>query len=301
MAGIFFDYTPGRIDARFEHGDSFDFIDMRIRMLGATVTETTCDDQFKKGEPVDYVVPVLEFTVYMSSVWCPFTDYIRFLEAMVIQVKKCSFTWDAEGPDGEMKWVRRFVNKDGFLTIEWSGRDEELKHRMHLETRQTVSMLYNSFRHFVESPEYDPLRYEELPTGEVLVEGLGLRYSEDEIIEHFKYLELPQARKLFFAIVERAGHRNGVPHEAELWPEETTQVRQPVDFDQCLALYGDSAYEETDRYIPDDWAKWNAAERESDMKNFFAKGILSSWHGARLRDMRSTIVEKYLAQVTTVP
>lgn len=79
MAGTFFDYTPGYLDVRFEHGDSFDYIDMHIRMLGATVITTDCVDEFNKEAPVHHVDPAAEFTVCMSSVFCPFKDSIMII------------------------------------------------------------------------------------------------------------------------------------------------------------------------------------------------------------------------------
>lgn len=130
MAGSLFDYTLGKLEVRFEHGDGYDSINMHIKMYGEKITTTDCDDQFKKDDPIDHASPKLEFMVYMTSVWCPFADYIRFIEAIVIQVQECSFSWDSEGPFGEMKWSRRFLNKDGFLTVEWSAWEDKFKHRI---------------------------------------------------------------------------------------------------------------------------------------------------------------------------
>jgi hypothetical protein len=37
---------------------------------------------------------------------------------------------------------------------------------MMLNTRQAVRMLYSAYRRFVESPGYDPIRYEKMQAGE---------------------------------------------------------------------------------------------------------------------------------------
>lgn len=298
MAGTIFDYQPGRINARFRHGSGFDTIVLRIRMSGAVVTTTPCDDQFQKGKPVNHVADRQDFSVYMTSVWCPFANFIRFLEAIVIQVQECSFDWDAEGPCGVMKWERRFVNKNGFLTVEWHSRNAKFEHRMMLDTKQTVRMLYTAFRRFVESPEYDFLRYEEHTIGEALVAGLGGRYSEDEIVEHIKWLDLKGARKLLDVILQRSGYRRGCSYEWK--PENADQIRQPMEFDQCMAIYGvidyeDSEYCKPDRYIRDEWAGWDAAQREADLLELLACGS-GGWYGAPLREMRSTLIEEYLAR-----
>lgn len=300
MSGTFFDYQPGRINARFRHGSGFDTIVLRVRMSGAVVTTTPCDDQFQKGNPVNHVAAKQNFSVCMTSVWCPFADLIRFLEAIVIQVRECSFDWDAEGPCGVMKWERRFVNKNGFLTVEWHSRSAKFEHRMMLDTKQTVRMLYTAFRQFVASPEYDYLRYEEHTYGEELVDGLGRRYSQNEIIEYLKSLDLKAARKLLNAIFQRSGFRKRGMLAADWHSENAEQIKQPIEFEQCMVLHGDIGNEDIDRegsdhYIRDEWTGWDDAQRESDLKELFASNT-GSWYGARLREMRSTIIEDYLSR-----
>ena len=70
-----------------------------------------------------------------------------------------------------------------------------------------------------------------------------------------------------------------------------------------MVLHGDIGNEDidhegSDHYIRDEWAGWNAAQREADLKELFISNT-GSWYGARLRDMRSTIVEEYLARDST--
>ena len=303
MGGTLFDYTPGYIDVRFEHSDSFDYIDMHIRLLGATATTTECNDDFTKEEPVHHIETAMEFTVYMSSLFCPFSDYIRFLEAMVIQVEKCAFTWDPEGPYVAMEWERRYLNQDGFLTVEWSGHGREFKHRMMLETRQTITMLYTAFRHFVESSAYDPVRYEKLTIGEEMCLGLGKLYSQDAIIDYLKILDRNTARKLTDAIMQRVGSRRIMDHLTNP-PESPKDIRLPINFDKCLSLYGfieKSNPEEidpadSDFYILDEWQEMEQIKREKTLKELFEQFSLLGWNGSHLSDARSSIVESYLAQ-----
>ena len=134
-------------------------------------------------------------------------------------MRECSFGGDAEGPDGGMKWERRFINENGFLAVTWYSHYAKFEHRMMLDTRQAVRMLYTAFRRFVESPEYDYLRYEEHTYGEELVDGLGGRYSEAEIIKYLKSLDLRAARKLLNAIFQRSGFRKSVMLAADWHPE----------------------------------------------------------------------------------
>jgi hypothetical protein len=98
MSGTVIDYQPGRIDARFHHGGDFDYIVLRVRMSDAAVTTAPCDDEFRVGKPFARVAPRIDSSVYMTSVFCRFADFIRFLEAIAIQVQECAFEWDADGP-----------------------------------------------------------------------------------------------------------------------------------------------------------------------------------------------------------
>jgi hypothetical protein len=302
MAGTFFDYTPGKLEVRFEHGEHGDTINMYIKMHGAKITTTDCDDQFKKDDPIDHASPKLEFMVYMTSVWCPFADYISFLEAITTQVRECSFSWDAEGPDCAIKWSRKYRNQDGFLSVEWIGR-EEFEHRIHLETMQVVGELYQSFRSFVESKRYDPLRYERLTIGEVLFLGLGGQYSLEEISAHIKTLDTVEARKLIDSIFERGYRRNGVNKSNDSWPESLDELGQPIEFSRCLLLYGGRNHKNYDGfdvenstvYVDDSWPNLDMVAREVYLVELF-KGGTWGWFGANLREMRSTMIENYLAQ-----
>ncbi len=303
MAGTFFEYTPGKLEARFEHGDGYDRINMYIKMYGEKITTTDCDDNFKEGDPIDHESPRLEFMVYMTSVWCPFADYIRFIEAIVIQVQECSFSWDPEGPYGAMKWHRKFLDKDGFLTMEWSAREDKFEHRMHLETKQVVGELYQSFRRFVESDQYDPLRYEALTIGEGLLLGLGGQYTLEQITTHVKTLDVTEARRLIDSILDRSYRRQGVNKPDETWPESLNELNKPITFCKCLLLYGandqanddDIGSEEFTHYIDDSWLNLNTDAREAHLTKLFNGGSCG-WHGDNLREMRSTMIEDYLAQ-----
>lgn len=304
MAGRLFDYTPGKLEVSFEYGEYYDRINMSIKMYGEKITTTDCDDQFKKDDPIDHESPKLEFMVYMTSVWCPFDDYIRFIEAIVIQVQECSFSWDPEGPFGEMKWSRRFLNKDGFLEVEWSAWEDKFKHRMHLETKQVVGELYQSFRGFVESERYDPLRYEELTTGEELRLGLGEQYSLEEILAQFKTLDTVEARKLIDSIFERSYRRHGFNMPDDTWPESLDELRQPITFPKCLLLYwvenqnnhDGIGPEKSTRYIEDSWSDMHLEDRQAYLLDLFEGGMAGGGNGGNLREMRSTIIEDYLAK-----
>ena len=63
-----------------------------------------------------------------------------------------------------------------------------------------------------------------------------------------------------------------------------------------LSLYGDFDYVETDRDIPSGWADWDLPQREADLIKYFKNNYSGFADGAKLREMRSTIIEDYLAK-----
>ncbi|MBS0591499.1 MAG: hypothetical protein JSR65_12790 [Proteobacteria bacterium] len=127
MAGTFSEYFDGYLWVEFSHG-GFDTINMPLTLHGDSIAQTPCDDAFNKGESEiltreDVIVPM-----YFTSVWGGFNDLMCWLEAIVIGVRECAFSWDPEGPDLELHWERR-SRDNGFLTTTWLGK-ETTKHRV---------------------------------------------------------------------------------------------------------------------------------------------------------------------------
>ena len=282
MAGTFFDYAPGRLEAQFSHDTEFDYINLDLKMSGETTTTTACDDRWQLARPVDHAAPAVEFQVYMSSVFCPFRDFIRFLEAITIEVQDCGFEWDPEGPSAKMHWTRRHINDTGFLTVEWHSSEKQLSHRMMLNTRQTVRSLYDAFRSFVESPDYDPLRYEGVTNGEsfsMIMSNANL----DDLAIRLARLDSNQADAVIVRLREIIGDRSlkgpKARHPIELF-FESTETRVPLN--------------EYDSWISAEWNLLDKDERISDLREMFGWGSMG-WTGANLREIRSSLIESWLA------
>lgn len=282
MAGIFFDYEPGRIDARFSHDDQFDYINLDIRVDGDITTTTECDDEGRLAKPEHHKKEGAEFRVYMSSVFCPFGGFISFLEAITTQVKYCGFDWDPEGPSGEMRWDRRFVNEDGFLTVEWNSSKEQFSHRMMLNTRQAVRVLYNAFRSFVESSEYDPLRYEKLTNGNGFLLVLS-DASLDDLAGVIALLNADAARTVFERLWD-AGYERQMKGPKLSFPIEHF----------LGSLENVAPSNESDSWIQPEWDSWDRDKRMSHLGKLFDWGSMG-WYGADLRELRSKLVEGWLA------
>jgi hypothetical protein len=287
MAGTFFDYEPGRIDTKFSHDSDFDYINLDIRMVGDITSTTECDDHGRFSDPVKHQSKPLEFSVYFSSVFCPFGDFIRFLEAITIEVQECGFEWDPEGPTGRMHWDRRFLNDTGFLTVEWLSKDS-FSHRTMLNTRQVVRSLYESFRSFVTSEDYDPLRYEEMRNGE----GFQLVIADaslDDLTKALLPLDSTSVHSAITRLRETIGSRKS----------KGPKTSYPLSF-YFEKDWSELPLSEWDSWISEDWDSFNPEQRTNDLHELLGWGSLG-WDGANLRELRSTLVEEWLAKPEPPP
>lgn len=281
MAGTIFNYEAGYIDARFSHYEKTDFIQLDIRMDGDTIITTECDDNWQKSEPEFYQKDSVEFSVFMTATSCPFKDFIRFLEAIALGVQECAFRWDAEGPEGEMRWERRFIDDTGFLTVLWSS-EEEYNYRMMLNTRQAVAMLYGAFRSFVESSDYDPVRWESLTYGEnfeLIINDATL----DDLSEALVMLNAEAAEAVIQRLLRVVSDRSFHP-EKQSFP-----IEYFLKLDDAATIPS-----EPEPIIEPDWDSWDKEQRKVSIKSIF-DWPLASWMGSNLRQLRSTIIESWLA------
>lgn len=288
MAGTYFDYQPGSIEAKFSHDIDFDFINLDVRLVGDTTMMTYCDEQGKFANPILHKKKTVGFSVYFSSVFCPFQDFIRFLEAITVEVQECGFDWDPEGPMGRMNWRRRFVNDTGFLTIEWQAHKERFSHRTMLNTRQAVKALYESFRSFVDSDEYDPLRYEEISNGEAFQLVLS-DASLDELVNALIQLNFQSAHSAISRLRDTASERSS----------QGPMVAFPLDY-FLQPDWSELPLSEWEPWISEKWETLNQTERADDLRAMLVWGKLG-WSGCNLRGLRSTLVEAWLAQPEPPP
>ncbi len=288
MAGTYFDYQPGRIEAKFSHDEKFDFVTLGVRLVGDVTTATACDDRGTFADPVGYQSDPVEFSLYFSSVYCPFRDFLRFLEAVSIEVQECGFEWDAEGPSGKMKWRRRFVKDTGFLTMEWQSADNRFSHRTMLNTRQAVKTLYESFRAFVDSEDYDPLRYEKLTNGE----EFQLVMSDASLYDLELKLAALDAQSAHSAIT-RLRTAAGARHS------EGPKASFPLSY-FFEREWSELPLTEWDSWIPEDWDTLGQGKRADALRELFGWGSLG-WYGANLRELRSSTVEAWLSEPEPPP
>ncbi len=288
MAGLFFDYFDGFLRVEFRMG-SFDCIYMELSLHGDAVATTPCDDQFEKGAPSIRLQDDMTIHMRMSSVWCPFPSLIHWLEAIVVDVQECAFRWDAEGPDGELRWYR--AGKSGRLKASWWTRDT-IEREVRLNKIQLVRAFYESFRSFVDSDRFDPLSYESLSVGECIA-----LVQDDVSLDVAAALAArcrTEAWELLMAMVDLAADGDrGFPRRAP-WSEFVAKGKGKAD--QWLEEFGAEQFEsQISHYLPVAWDGWDVERREKEVRDvLFVSDFMYVGFGSRLRELRSPLVEGWL-------
>jgi hypothetical protein len=284
MSIILFNYEAGNINAIFRQDHKSNYIILDIRMDGDITTTTGCpieEDEFTK--PVKYQKESVECAVYMSDTWCPFADFIRFLEAITLDVQECSMHWDAEGPEAEMRWERRHINDTGFLTVDWSSDKNSFNRRMMLNTKQTVKMLYTAFRSFVESKDYDPLCYEAINNGDSFALVIS-DASLDDLSERLVKLDANIVETTIQQLNDIAWGRC----------IKGTRLSYPIEYffegSEAIASSSEKAL-----VIQPEWDSWNIEERKAHLHSVYDWRFSTNYFGDNLRQLRSTLIENWLA------
>lgn len=284
MAGTFYEYFDGYIRVSFAmagYGDIY--IDFALH--GDAIATTPCDENFVKGTPdISLKNDATVRTWTSASMSYFFRDMFCWLESIVCGVQECAYEWDGEGPMGELRWFNRF-DGSGRLKLSWSGNrnSPNAEHELRVSKVQLVRAFYESFRHFVESDRYDPLDYERLDAGEVFV--LVLEDGDlDALADHLATLERDAAESFIDAMLELAGDRNaGYPRRDSIAAFTERATGREIDGP------------EERRWVPVEWTSWDFAQRRHYVVERIYKGGTLIGDGEKLRELRSPMVEKWLA------
>ena len=250
--------TPEAIEVEFNHAARFDYLQMRIRVSSE------------------------EFSVYFTSVWCPFPSYVRFLEAIARGEASCGFEWDPEGPDGCMRWEQN-DSETGFLTVEWINREDTFNYRVLLNTRQAVGNLYTSFRHFIESQAYDPLRYEAVSANAAFAMVISDITTAD-LARLLVDLDAREADAMVQALCDVIGRR----------ASGESRLCLPFAYYREAAKAGVQATEFSSTWIPDGWDAMSKVQRLNDVENVIFKGGTPGWYGTNLRRLKSPCLDQWI-------
>lgn len=242
--------------------------------------------QESRGDPRAGCVPALsapgDVTIQtcISSALGGFSCLISWLEAVTCGVQECAFSWDGEGPDGELRWYGPWG--DGRLMVSWTAEARE--YGVCVDKVRMVRAFYESFRSYVESDRYDPLSYETLSVGEtfaLVLEGGDV----DALADRLTTLPRDAAESFIDVVLDLAADSAaGYPRRATLAEFAGRAAHRAMD-------------EPDERWwIPVEWGKWDVAQRRDYVaRNVYNRGAAIGY-GERLRELRSTRVEKWLGE-----
>ena len=277
---MFFNHFDGYLRVAFSNG-SYGDLNMDLTLHGHTTAMVPRNDDGAAGHIEVSTLDDAAVRTWLCASQCPFPRFIAWLEAVVVGVQECAFQWDGEGPDGELRWFDLW--KSGRLRVSWLGK-ERFEREVRLNKAQMVRAFYGAFRGFVESNRYDPLDYEELTLGEALalvLDGDDLDAVAEALARRFRgeaFALMEEMRDLAF------DREAGYPRRATLaqFIERATQ-RKSDDSEDA-------------RCIPMEWDCWAFERRRLEVLEVVFKGGTLIAFGSKLRELRSSLVEAWLAR-----
>jgi hypothetical protein len=291
MAGMFYDYFDGYIRVTFRNGPWPGDIEILFYVSGDTVATTPCDDDFEKGEPQIAVAEdvVLSCWTSASMSWF-FQHMVSWLEAVTCNVQECAFSWDGEGPEGELRWFGSPGNS-GRLSLSWSGRHDSpsFEQEVRLKKSRMVQTLYRSFREFVDSDSYDPISYEKLLYSEVF--DLVLIDGRETLVRELAARDGGDAYALIQTIMDFAyEYKRGFPRRSNL----AEFIRMSTIYWDDRSIAPDDVDEQIGNLLGKEWNDWTVDQRirfvEDELFLFSGCGGF----GENLRELRSPLIESWL-------
>jgi hypothetical protein len=249
--------------------------------------------RFRQDPRVDWIyirfmTGLDSITVRTSSVYSPYRQILRWLEAVAIGVDECGTNFRAEGPDFSLSFCRSSrSNDDGTLKVERQSRPDYC-FEAHVERAQLVNAIYRGFERFTESLHYCPERWQEMTVGQWCCHQLRDSCSEGELVD--KLLGMPA-------------------HEAEkelvrLWPCQYASIEVKQTYEQYIYAPGDEAAAPErslssvgSLYVLDgigrSLAKLDRGQRRERLRVLFKCMANDAW-GEPLHKLRSLLVKRYL-------
>ncbi len=292
MAGNFLEYFDGYLRVEFRNGRWLGDIAITFLVSGDTTVTTPCDDDFEKGDAQIDVAGDVRLHCWTSSTmsWF-FRGMVNWLEAVTCNVAECAFSWDGEGPEGELRWFDG-MRDSGLLNLAWTGRRDSaaFEHQVRLNKQQMVRALYRSFREFVESDRYDPINYERLVLGEIF--DLVLNEGRDACVHEIAVRDRLEAYALIQTIV-------GFAHDREKKaPRQTSLLelmQQAQVYWKVLPVDEESLEERISGLFDVTWNEWTYDRRRRYAEEELCSVGGYGEFGESLRTLRSPLIESWLA------
>ena len=273
-------------DAHFSASPRPHVVELRLRQFAPEEPQRTLPNS---AEPFDLTVA---FSVQTT---CDIKWVLAQCDAMAEGKPGGSHGWECDGAWGKLEWRRELSryaeSSDKFLValaIEWHQEDgKEYRRTVRAPGLDVALTIYSALRRFVESPFYDPFRYECLKTDQAW-RLLIADVKSDDIVTALAALSASDFQKFQQALQitsrERQQHgtwrRKGLQEYLEesktLEVEPTTSL--PMDVEPYSGWLNG-------RYSADAWNAFTPIERAHRLR-FFA--ILENWpgcNGSRLTEL----------------
>lgn len=287
MAGTYFDYQPGRMEAKFSHDEKFDYVTLGVRLVGDITTATACDDRGTFADPVDLPVgPRRILGIFLVGI-LPVLGFPQ-VPGSGHRRPGVRFRMGRRGPVRKNEMAptvrQRYWLPDDGVAI--GGKPLQPPHDAEhpASGQNTIRILPR----FVDSEDYDPLRYEELSNGE----GFQLVIADASLDDLAQALTPLDSQSVHSAI-------------ARLWDTAAARSTQGPKASFPLSHYFERGWSELplsewDSWIPDDWDALDQSRRAGAVRELFGWGRFG-WYGAHLRELRSVTVEAWLAEPEPPP
>jgi hypothetical protein len=221
-----------------------------------------------------------------SEVWDPLIKFKKWLEAISIGVKQCSFEYDPEGNAIVFDFNQVSWDRELFIVKEpWE--DGEVFINGKVDRKQLVDAFYNGFLSFATSDIFISKEWEVEYLKDYLCDFL--KVDESMLVNYLVTLKRKEFGEFLFTVdpaytITYPTAKNK-KEQIKFFVEEIINIKKNKKVERIETA--------DDWDIPTDYDNWE----DSEKKIFIAKCLkmrLSDFEGTKIKDFRSEIIEKYL-------
>lgn len=257
------------------------------------------------------VRPAPRISCPLDDTLCPLPKLLKWLEAVSCDAPHCAVYFD-QGPSSlHFEW------QSGILRIEvWehATRHSPGAHRRfkagNLDCRQVAITFYSAFRNFVQSPEYDPVAYEQHSTDmDYALSVIQGRLSQGELIGFLTALDAA-ALEFFIQLVPLAhsfvspapygwgANRQWIAPPLAVLQSTFRGLMSKTDIDTVYGKLTSRDTEHNRQVVPAFWDRLDAARRRDRLAVLLAR---ARWEadGPNLRALKSQHLESLMTLGTT--
>jgi len=227
---------------------------------------------------------VTDFAITASNVYDPFPGMIDWLESLIHENQSSSWIIDEEDKAVKVTYTLSSATDGSLYVADIIHQERQIA--FPLAIRTLVATFYEAFRKFIESPRYNSDDWEELTLGEYLSRQAAM--PEAQLRRQLSHYPARALQQLSWHILPQ--YEMLCPEGMTEWMGITEDAHDPIKaiaHDRCIAipLYPD---------LPDKYDEVSQTER-ADILAVFLQQVIKNARGAKLRELRSSVIEAWLA------